>query len=357
MEYHYAAGLFTQKVAFGTNSDPLVLEANVVRMQDGGLFLSWTGDGSVEPTVQNRCYFSKSYDNGRTWEEKNVFFSHPRKGMFTPEIFTYKDKLFAFPCSYYNIDESSFAQDCHSYVSVSSDCGKTFSAPSSIGNAINNVHIKDHLVIGKRILLSCSWIECHGEGWAWFKGGSKDCIVAGKQYREEDFQGLSTTEYCGVMISDDDGNSWRLSGRLGVKDTHYVEPVLTSLSDGTIVMFIRREDVPYIFESRSKDNGESWSEAVNTGMPSSITKVAFAKDKKGRIYLLHNPKGKRNPLSLWVSDDDMKTWRVKVDLVSCDEKRKLAYPDAFIDEDRQMLCFGWDDRRNIYYSEYYIGDL
>ena len=91
------------------------------------------------------------------------------------------------------------------------------------------------------------------------------------------------------------------------------------------------------------------------------------KDSKGVHYLVHNadPSGRRSPLSLWISYDDLKTFEKKIDLISSDGNSKIkypieyeeegsmcCYPDGFIDEERGVLCFGWDDRHNIYYSEY-----
>lgn len=355
MSLSFAPELFTAKVATGTDADPIMLEANLCRLADGSLFLSWTGDGTAEPQECNRSYFSKSYDHGRTWETPTVLFAHPRKGIFTPESFSVGNRILTFPCSYY--EGSNFAQDCHSYISVSEDGGRTFTPPASIGNAINNVHAKDHLVLDDRIWVACSWVECTSRDWASFKNGNKDCIVAGVRFAPEDFKGIHRTEYCGVMISEDAGKTWSLHGRIGEENTVFVEPALTRLSDGTLVMLIRNNAVPFLFESRSTDGGLHWSEARNTGIPSSITKIALERDTRGRIYLLHNPKGKRNPLSLWISDDDMQSWSKKVDLISGDAEERIAYPDIVIDEERGILCFGWDDRSAIYYSEYPLDAL
>ena len=35
-----------------------------------------------------------------------------------------------------------------------------------------------------------------------------------------------------------------------------------------------------------------------------------------------------------------------------DSDRAVCYPDGFIEEERGMPCFSWDDRNNIYYSEF-----
>lgn len=347
---HFNEKLFTQKV---NTAGSIMLEANLCRLSDQSLFMSWTCGGTCEPCEENITCFSKSYDNGRTWDDSTVLFSHPQKGIFTPEVMVVDGKIIAFPCSYYN--HTTFSQDCHSYISVSEDCSKSFTPPASIGNAINNIHTKGHLVIGKKIIVSCSWVEGSEDSWASFANQNKKCIVCGKEYLPENFTTLYHSEYCGVLISEDGGSNWRISGKIGFKGGCFVEPAIVQLSDGTLVMLMRRNRETWLYESRSYDLGESWSEIRRTDIPSAVVKVDLTRDSKGRIYLLNSPnhERKRSPLSLWISDDDMKTWGTKVDLMWSDTE-PLAYPDAFIDEERGLLCFGWDDRKNIYYSEYPI---
>ncbi len=67
--------------------------------------------------------------------------------------------------------------------------------------------------------------------------------------------------------------------------------------------------------------------------------------------MLHNPNPKqRNPLSLWVSFDGMKTWPYRRDLAS--NPGRLNYPDGFVSKDRKYLHFAYDDNRfkAIYYG-------
>lgn len=330
-----------------------MLEANLCRLSDQSLFMSWTCEGEGEPDEENITCFSKSYDNGRTWADSTILFSHPEKGIFTPEVMELNGKIIAFPCSYYN--HTRFSQDCHSYISVSEDCAASFSAPSSIGNAINNIHAKGHLVIGNKIIVSCSWVEGTEDSWASFERQKKKCFVCGKEFLPENFTTLYHSEYCGVLISEDGGNNWRISGKIGFKGGCFVEPAIVQLSDGCLVMLMRRNRETWLYESRSYDLGETWTEIKQTDIPSAVVKVDLTRDSNGRIYLLNSPnhERKRSPLSLWISDDDMKTWSVKTDLMWSDTD-PLAYPDAFIDEARGLLCFGWDDRKNIYYSEFPI---
>lgn len=362
----YHPNLINQIVASGTEKDPLVLEGIVRKQGDGSLFLSWTGGGNGEPTLENVVKYRRSFDEGKSWTEESILFAHPRKGMFNPALFVDGNSLYAFPGSYYSYYETGFSQDMQTYISVSHDCGETFSIPHSIPGCINNIHIKCTRKVGNRWIFPCSWVEITDKYWASASYANKPCVVAGKemvqpaptQYKNGIEYYLdwhwNHTEFCGVLISDDEGSTFRICGRIGHEGTYFVEPMMAVLSDGTLVMLLRTKE-HRLYESRSYDNGETWSDPVPTDIPSPITKVCLLQDSVGRIYLLHNPNpGGRNPLSLWISKDDMHTWGTKIDLVQ-DLESPLCYPDGFIDEERGKLCFAWDDRKHIYYSEYPLG--
>jgi len=361
MAFIYADGLVTSLVASGTREDPIMLEANVVKCPDGSLFLSWTTGGDSEPVGRNYVAYSRSFDGGKTWTKDEILFMHPKKGMFCPETTLIDGKIVCFPASYYDWSDTSFFQDVMSYISESADCGSTFSVPRSVGNAINGIHVKNVYRLGKRLIGAVSWCECNGESWASFVGADKKCIVAGKEFASPPVNifphPLYHNEYCGAMISDDDGKNWSICGKIGQNGMFLVEPAICCLSDGTLVMLIRHNGDTGLYESRSYDNGETWSKVSKTDIPSTIVKISLVKDSKGRIYLLNhasNNRYDRTQLDLWISDDDMRTWKDKRVLIRSDDGTPCTYPDAFIDEDRGMLCFGWDDRRNIYYSEYPI---
>ena len=355
------------EIASGTEDDPIVLEAVLRKLKNGSLFISWTAGGDTEPCEKNRTMYKRSFNNGKTWEREKILFQHSVKGMFTPCLFSDDNLLYAFPGSYF--DQTTFLQDFQSYWSVSEDFGETFSMPASFPGCINNIHIKDAIRIGKRILLACSWRELCGHNWA--PPGERPCIVAGEEltYDTSEFDQFKSWgarghfEYCGVMISDDDGKTWKICGRLGLPDKmghiSFTEPSLVELSDGTLAMYIRNNYEHWIYESHSTDCGETWSKPVRTDIPSAISKTILLRGNDGTIYMLFNPNPKgRNRLELWISRDDLKTWEEKVTLVSSEnEKDVFCYPDGFIDEERGRICFAWETRRKVYYSEYPIEKL
>ena len=353
------------EIASGTYDDPIVLESVLRKLKNGSLFATWTAGGDREPCQENRTMYSRSFDGGKTWEKEKVLFQHPVKGIFTPCLFVDDTRLWAFPGSYF--DNTDFSQDYQSYWSVSEDFGESFSMPASFAGCINNIHIKDAKRIGKRILLACSWREICGRNWA-VPDGKRSCIVAGEEiecdandlHKLDGWGFKNHAEYCGVLISDDDGKTWKMCGRLGLPGVRgrifFTEPRLIELSDGSLTLFLRSNCHHWIFESRSTDCGETWSTPVQTNIPSAISKTILLRRNDGTIYMLFNPNPKgRNSLELWISRDDLKTWEEEVVLVSSEnEKDIFCYPDGFIDEDRQKICFTWETRRKVYYSEYPI---
>lgn len=364
MSFKYADGLVTVKIASGTKTDPIMLEANVVKCPDGSLFCSWTTGGNLEPLEKNYVAYSRSFDGGKSWTEAGILFMHPRKGMFCPETTLIDGKIFAFPGAYNDYYDTSFCQDFMSFVSESCDFGKTFCSPHFVGGGINGIHIKNVYDFGDRIIGAVSWIECENEIWASFENANKKCIVSGREIQGKSCEGkiifphpLCHSEYCGVIISEDRGKSWRICGKIGEKGMNLCEPVIGELSDKSLCMLMRNNAETGLYMSRSYNRGASWSEAEKTDIPSTIVKVSLVKDGNGNFYLLNhasNNKYDRTELNLWVSSDDMKNWSEKCTLIKSGDGTPCTYPDAFIDEKRGMLCFGWDDRSNIYYSEYPI---
>ena len=121
-------------------------------------------------------------------------------------------------------------------------------------------------------------------------------------------------------------------------------------------MLIRSQRDGWLWRSESADRGESWATAVKSDIPNPGAKVHPLRARDGRVFLLHNPTmhsgqimGARNPLSLWVSRDDMQTWDVKVDLVKDSAKNvSLNYPDGYLDEEKRELVFVWEDTKSVF---------
>jgi len=111
-------------------------------------------------------------------------------------------------------------------------------------------------------------------------------------------------EGCGdrsaVLISDDDGDNWRVvkieqSDRFEVKPPHLsprwensgIEPEIDLLDDGTLAMILRTS-TDYMYICYSYDFGDSWTKPQPTTLHMTLTTPAFLHLQDGRQMIFYN---------------------------------------------------------------------
>ncbi len=109
-----------------------------------------------------------------------------------------------------------------------------------------------------------------------------------------------------VMISDDAGATWTeavLPGSLGCVHMN-IQPV----ADGSLLALFRSRWADSIYESRSTDDGTTWSEPVPTELPNNNSSIQFVALADGRLALVYNhsraEEGTERRLSLYDEIDD-----------------------------------------------------
>lgn len=370
--------LETYRIFKASEEFPQAREAIVRKLSDGTLICTYTTGGVTEPLDGNFTAFSLSYDSGVTWTDAQVFLRHPSRGLFTTELFCTENAMHAYFTTYSTANQ--LYENTQTYVMSTYDGGKSFTMPKSLPGGINSLDIRQGIILesGRWVIPVCWWEFC-GYEWAAPSVGNpiQDGAIFGKPIRQTifgpsveqkkayravyDWARNNHSSYSGVLISDDNGESYRLCGRLGDGNAKWFwEPAVTELSDGSLKMLIRAQDMGCLWESTSFDKGETWTPAKPGNIVGASTKVRLLKDSKGRIYLLHNPdpEGKRrNPLELWISNDDMKSWYVKERLVIRNDNKNINYPDGYIEEETNTLCFAWEDAENVYFSRLDLNKL
>ncbi len=342
------------------------------RISADRLMCTWTTGGFSEPSDGNFTMVSYSDDNGEHWSEPEILFRHAHRGLFTTELFVPRPgEIHAFLQTY---QLGVWMTQLHSYRAISRDGGRTWQGPNSIPGGIHNVWVNQGIVHSSgRWIIPVSWAEHIGDEWCEPSAGRPPVqpIVGAKPAKMHELPwgsdhpliykagGRWANEnhryVIGFMVSDDQGESFQLKGYLKHDaPRHFFEPKVVELSDGSVAMLTREWSDGWLWESRSTDLGETWTPLRRGNIPNPSSKVKLLRSSDGRIFLLHNPsgtdgvnRGKRNPLSLWVSADDMASWQTKVDLV-IDENASLNYPDGFLDEERRELHFAWEDARRVY---------
>ena len=89
-----------------------------------------------------------------------------------------------------------------------------------------------------------------------------------------------------VMISDDQGGSWR---EVAVPDsTGCVHMNIVELPDGTLHALFRSRWADFIYQSRSSDDGDSWSVPVPTALPNNNSSIQQRLLADGRIAVIYN---------------------------------------------------------------------
>lgn len=348
-------------------------EALLRRTSSGKLFASWTTGGFIEPWVGNYTMMRLSDDDGATWRKAGTF-RLPGRGLFASEVFSPQDgELHAIMMVYRG---DSWLTGMQNFRTISHDGGATWSDPHALPGGIPGMWPGRGIVHSTgRWIIPVSWPEQTGAEWAApVVGASADRVSVGLRSPSRHIlpEGSADADWsaaigawaernfrfaCGTVLSDDGGASFRLRGYLrgGLKG-QLIEPRVIETADHTVVMFMRSQKDGRLWQSRSEDAGESWTEPTRTDIPNPSAKVCLLRAADGRIFLIHNPVelddriyGARNPLAVWVSHDDMRSWKVKVELVrDRDPDASLNYPDGFIDEARGEIALCWEDGVRVY---------
>ena len=347
------------------------------RTGPNGLIATWTTGGFSDPAPGNFTMIALSDDNGTTWQDGGRF-EHPWRGLFTTELFVPRpNEIHAFLQTYEFGEWMSRLESCRT---VSTDGGRTWTTPHSIPGGIHNVWVNRGIVAASgRWVIPVSWAEHLGEEWGrpgvgrspspcriGKRDGAQTVIPVGADsgliYSEGNNWCHRNHRYaCGVMLSDDGGATFRKQGYLCSGPAgRLIEPRVVELADGKLVMLLRSLDESWLWRSESVDGGETWSAAVRGDIPNPSAKVNILKARDGRIFMIHNPvdtgcsgglfsMNARNPLSLWVSHDDMNTWDIKVDLVKdANPHASLNYPDGYLNEDTGEIDLCWEDAYSVY---------
>lgn len=130
-----------------------------------------------------------------------------------------------------------------------------------------------------------------------------------------------------MAISDDNGTSWRPS--LPLVGRGPIQPAVIQKKNGNLVALMRDsgDEPPRVHYSESSDKGESWSVSIKTDIPNTAS-VELLVLQDGRWAFLGNDiDDGRYRISLFLSDDEGKTWKWKTHLENIEpDKGGFSYP-------------------------------
>lgn len=300
--------------------------ATIVELRDGRLLLAWMEHTGGETIGHDHapCNVAAmtSTDGGRTWEDHRILVeNNPGDiNIHFPCLLRLKRGDILFYYQRRHELATGAPQLSTSYVCWSSDEGETFSTP------IEHSVIRKNDMSGNRLLqLSSGRILLGNERTLgnWCEVGEDGVI------RDH---GVA-----GCCYSDDDGASWQQSAWVDLPMRGAMEPRIAELRDGSLLMFMRTQ-LGAVFQSTSRDGGETWSKPQTTVLTAPESMPGLARiPKTGDLFAIWNNGvydadfdhcGKRTPLTVAISRDDGRTWEHVKD-IETDPDYEFTNPSYF----------------------------
>jgi len=302
----------------------------------GRMVVVFMTGGNKEPEVDNHLRCCWSDDGGRTWSKPREILRFPNRGCCMSQMIVRDDgELTVFA----NPHDGRFERWDVCTIS-SRDGGESWSEPRTFEPMPRRAFIRN--------IIFTSWNE-------WLMPVQSYANAGRWEESHLDDDSMQRPEN-GVLISQDKGKTWECSAMVRGANG-WAENNIVELSDGRLVMLIRSDGAGVLLRSESTDRGRNWSAPARTTIPNPGSKFRLFKLRDGRIILIHNPNGlthhinnqpgaqvTRNPLSMWISNDDLQSWGDKRDLT--DFPGMLAYPDGMVDAEEQYVHLVFDYNRH-----------
>lgn len=306
------------------------------RLPNGQQAVFFLTGNQFEPQPGNFVALCRSDDEGETWGPMETVITNPPGAVTLSEVVVHEGVVTV----YLQIHDGDFDR-WRTAVIRSADNARTWSAPEEFAPLPRRSMI--------RTLFRASWGE-------WLLPYQYYEPVNGDWEASVRKDGSREIPWNGVLSGPTPDGPWtdnqRIRGARG-----WAEVNLAELSDGRLVMLSRSDGDGVLLRSESRDRGRTWSPYVRSDIPNPNSKIRLFPLRDGRIALLHNPNGavhhanskplafvNRNPLALWISDDDMRTWGCR--RLITDFPGMLAYPDGEVDADGRYLHIAFDYNRH-----------
>ena len=315
--------------------DTLSCEPILRRAPDGHLLcVSQRGD-VTEPAPGNRVHAFRSEDQGESWCDLGSVYPETGEAVYVTEVMVLDSVVSAF----LQVHSGRFL-NMRCVVMESRDSGRTWVDAGAPPHFPTFCFVRGLLPLRNgEIILPCQYFPVSPEENARLVIASH--AIASPRHQRAVWD--AAVDFVGndVIISADRGKTFqRFAGpRIPVKGTTgrnwaWTEPTLAPLSDGRLVMLLRVDGSGCLWRSESQNMGRTWTAAVRTDIPNPGNKPKLIPMPDGRIALIHTPNSvpgfrNRHPLSLWISDDDLGSFRDKH--VVTDFPGYYCYPDGFFE--------------------------
>lgn len=314
-------------------------EPIIRKTKNGTLLCVCLSGGTWDPQNANVVKIQRSSDDGKTWSEPQVLFSHHSRGVWSSEIFVDNDKIMLVIQTY---NAECYYRELQTFYSISNDNGNTWSEPISFPNGINGISIRQGIKLSN--------------------GSYLFPIYYGEVVNNFDWEDVTDWHdnlkfCCGVMLSNDRLKSYERYGYIKSKKCLW-EPNCIEVENGHIIMYMRNNNAPYLGISHSYDYGKTWTDFKQTNIPNPNTKVTLVKSND-LILLISNFNKvvgvkNRTHLQIWVSKDGEKFYnKLKIE----EDNENFFYPHAFFDEEKQLLYVAYENSKQFWLKKISFEDI
>lgn len=323
--------------------------------------LVWCITGSDnEPATDNSVLMVRSSDGGKTWHDPE---------MFIPA----KDNLMTVASNIYSLSDGRMVAlwaylptekkytEWHYQRMYSSDSGKTWSEPQSFPIRNNTAALfegRPLKLANGEYFLAASVFDKRKKPFVApiteLLKAKTEQEAAAMPPSEGKTAGKFATHLHGCVsftAKHEDAADLIQGGKISNRPLGLLEPTCVQLKNGSIAMLMRGQFGGFLWRADSNDNGKTWSDAYATDIPNPSAMAHLIRVPDGRILLINDNNNKnrdREPLALWLSNDEMKTWYIKSDVLF---GGKLAYPHAIILKDGRLVFVYDHNRRQIRFVE------
>ncbi len=303
-------------------SDPPFAEchaSSVVELSDGKMMSSWFG-GTHEKKPDVTIWGSIKTDDG--WSEPTewadgIISESERYACWNPVLFqTRENELFLF----YKVGPSP--REWWGEYKTSTDNGATWSDVMKLPDGLLGPIRNKPIYLANGSILSGSSVE------------------------------TKKTWHAHMEISEDHGQTWSKVSLDTTTGFRIIQPTLMTLENGDILAYMRSKE-DYVIESRSSNQGKTWSVPRKTQLPNSNAGIDAVTLSNGLHVLVYNPlqqgewEEERTKLFVAVSEDG-ENWE-DVHKLEDNEEGEFSYPAVIQSSDGRIHITYTHDRTNIRY--------
>ncbi len=279
--------MITQPVFSQLTDRPMAHCATLVELFDGDLLAAWFG-GAYETAPDTAILAARYRVQTESWSQPWVMADWPDRPMGQPVFLQRPDGVLWL---FYNVIMKWDWTSAQPYRQRSADGGKTWSEPEHLLDYPGLMFRSRPMVLDKRIILPV--------------------------YDENVWQSH-------MMISDDDGASWRLTAPM--KSPHgNIHPCVAPLDDGRLLAYMRTGGRGgSIWRSTSTDQGDTWSRLMATDLPNPNAGIDLLRLQSGALALaFNNNDRRRTPLCVAIGGQNEGFERMRT---LEDERAEFSYP-------------------------------